>query len=67
MAINVWYTHAVQQGTDHVEVEDAEDYGSLHGRLRGRVLVLLRTDDLSLVTEYGRPGTEILYLRALLQ
>jgi hypothetical protein len=36
-AINVWYTHVVQQGTNHVEVEDAEDYGSLHGR--GRVLL----------------------------
>jgi hypothetical protein len=36
-AINVGYTHGVQQGTNHVEVEDAEDYGSLHGR--GRVLL----------------------------
>jgi hypothetical protein len=25
------YAHIVQQGTNHVEVEDAEDYGSLHG------------------------------------
>ncbi len=36
MVLYVWYTHDVQQGPDHVKVEDAENYHTLYGI--GRVL-----------------------------
>ena len=32
MPIHVWKLDALQQGSNHVEIEDAEDYGSVYGR-----------------------------------
>jgi hypothetical protein len=45
MTIDVWFNHDVQQGSDHVEDEDAEDYNSRHCSLRSRVLLHIHAQE----------------------